>query len=59
MALRKRTVTIFFVTVERVTMSGLPSNRKLAFVAERVWNTLPVGSFQMVEACLIRRTSES
>ena len=31
-------------------MNGLPLNRNLAFVAARVWNTLPVGSFQMVDS---------
>ena len=40
---------MFFVTVERVTMNGLPLNRKRVFVAARAWNTLPVGSFQMVD----------
>ena len=40
---------MFFVTVEPVTMSGLPLNLNLVFVAARVWNTSPVGSFRMVD----------
>ena len=48
-AWRKQTVTISSVTVGSVTMSGLPLNLNLAFVAARVWNTSPVGSFQMID----------
>jgi|GEM_PF-5874358 len=57
-ALRRQIATTFSVTAESAPMNGLRLNLKRVFVAAKVWNISPVGSFQMVEAGLICGTLE-